>query len=123
VRLLLQGPPSLRVVAFAPRTAPRTSALALVLHLDPGALIAVVLGLVAIAAGLGHLSPPWTAAIAVAGVLVGNNARRRSIRPRQPTVDHLHSLLLSVLAILLAAAGLALVAPGLLALAQSHLVH
>lgn len=112
----------MRAVAFAQRAVPRPSALALVRHLDPGAVVAAVLGLLAIGAGLGHLPPLWTAAIAAAGVLVGNNARRRSQKPRQPTVDHLRSLLLSVLAILLAAAGLAVVAPSLLALAQSRLL-
>jgi hypothetical protein len=111
------------IVAYVSRLAPRTSALTLVRHLDPGALIAVALGLAAIAAGLGHLPPLWTAAIAAIGALVGNNARRRNIKPKRPTVDHLRSLLLSVLAILLAAAGLAVVAPSLLALAQSRLVH
>jgi hypothetical protein len=123
VRLLLQAGPSVRFVAYARRLASRTSALTLVRHLDPGALIAVALGLAALAAGLGHVSPLWTAAIAIAGVLVGNNARRRNIKPKRPTVDHLRSLLLSVLAILLAAAGLAVVAPSLLAAAQSRLLH
>ncbi len=123
MRPLLQGRPILRLVAYARRLATRTSALILVRHLDPGALIAVALSLAAIAAWLGHVSPLWTAAIAIAGVLVGNNARRRNLKPKRPTVDHLRSLLLSVLAIVLAAAGLAMVAPSLLALAQSRLGH
>ncbi len=123
MRLLLHGRPRVRVVAFARRVAPRTASLRLVRHLDPGALIAAVSGLAAIAAGLGHLFPLWTAAIAIAAVLVGNNARRRNLRPKRPTVDHLRSVVLSVFAILLAAVGLAVVAPSLLTLAQSRLLH
>lgn len=110
-------------MAFARRLASRTSPLAWARHLDPGALIAVALGAAAIAFGLGHAPPAWTAAIAVAGVVVGINARRRNLRPKRPTVDHLRSLLLSVVAIVLAAVGLAVVAPSLLTLAQSRLLH
>ena len=123
MRLLLHGRPSVRFVAFARRLAPRTSPLAWVRHLDPGALIAVALGAAAIASGLGHAPPVWTAAIAVAGVLVGVNARRRNLRPKRPTVDHLRSLALSVVAIVLAALGLALVAPALIIQVQARLAH
>ena len=110
-------------MAFARRLAPRTSPLAMLRHLDPGAVVAVALAGAAIASGLGHVFPAWTAGLALAAILVGNNARSRNLRRRRPTVDHLRSLTLSVGAILLAAAGLAVAAPSLLALAQSRLVH
>ena len=110
-------------MAFARRLTARNSPLALVRHLDPGALLAVVLAVAALASGLGHVFPAWTVGLAFAAILVGNNARGRNLRQRRPTVDQLRSLALSVAAILLAAAGLALVAPNLLALAQSRLVH
>jgi hypothetical protein len=51
------------------------------------------------------------------------NARRRSLKPRRPTVDHVRSLVLSVLAILLAMAGFAVVAPSLLVQLQARLTH
>ena len=123
MRLLLHEPASVQVVAFARRLAPRASPLAPVRHLDPGALAAVVLAVGAIASGFGHVAPAWTAGIALAAILVGNHARSRNVRLRQPTVDQLRSLALSVAAILLAAVGLAVVAPSLVALAQSRLLH
>jgi len=110
-------------MAYAPRPANRSSALAAVRFLDPRALVAVALALAALAAALTHLPPLWPAAAALAAAGLGYSARRRNLKPRQPTVDHVRSLVLSVLAILLAMAGFALVAPALLVQLQQRLAH
>jgi len=91
--------------------------------LDPRALVAVALALVAISSPVTHVPPLWAAAAAVAAALLGLNARRRNLKPRRPTVDHLRSLALSVLAIVLAMAGFAVVAPALLVQLQVRLTH
>ncbi len=91
--------------------------------LDPWAVSAVLLALAAIAAGFSHLPAAWAGAAAVAAAVLGYSARRRLLKPRRPTVDQVRSLVLSVLAILLAMAGFALVAPALLLQAQQRLPH
>ena len=78
--------------------------------LDPWAVAAV-------------LPAVWGGALAVLAAALGYSARRRLLKPRRPTVDQVRSLVLSVLAILLALAGFALVAPALLVQAQQRLPH
>ncbi|HEX6348015.1 MAG TPA: hypothetical protein VF160_01330 [Candidatus Dormibacteraeota bacterium] len=91
--------------------------------LNPLAVTAVVLALGAIAAGFSHLPPFWGGALALLAGVFGYTARRRLIKVRRPTVDEVRSLVLAVLAILLAMAGFALVAPALLLQAQQRLPH
>ncbi|HEY8642746.1 MAG TPA: hypothetical protein VIO84_08260 [Candidatus Dormibacteraeota bacterium] len=110
-------------MAFARGAAHRPSVLVAARFLDPGAVAAVALALVAIATPLTHLPPLWAAAAALAAAVLGLNARRRNLKPRRPTVDHVRSLVLSVLAILLAMAGFAVVAPSLLVQLQARLTH
>ncbi len=111
-------------MAYARRAANRPAALTAVRFLDPRALAALALAAAAIGSGLSHLLPPfWTAAAALAAAVLGISARRRNLKPRRPTVDQVRSLVLSVLAILLALAGFALVAPALLVQLQQRLSH
>ena len=91
--------------------------------LDPWAVAAVLLALAAIVAGFSNLPAVWGGALAVLAAVLGYSARRRLLKPRRPTVDQVRSLVLSVLAILLALAGFALVAPALLVQAQQRLPH
>jgi len=100
-----------------------TARLSGVRFLDVRAVAGVLLALAAIAAWFAHLPPFWTAAAALAAAVLGYTARRRLLKARRPTVDQVRSLVFSVLAILLAMAGFALVAPALLVQAQQRLPH
>ncbi len=100
-----------------------TAPLARLRFLDLRAVLGVVLAVAALAGAFGRLPPVWVGAAAVLAGLLGYFARRRLLRPRQPTVDQVRSLVLSALAILLAMAGFALVAPALLVQAQQRLPH